>query len=215
MRRLFLLAISSAILLAACGPAKSFPGVPTAAQTQAAAASTAAATPAPTAAATEDTTPTETPTAATTGIAFAPTGGGFTVYMPAEPKLTTQTYQTAVGDAPASMWTYEVSNDLAYFVVQASYPKGSMTGHSPASVFDAALNGMVTSTTGASIAAKGDTTLNGHAGKTFTIDTPDASLKGALYIVGDDLYMVYVGYTSTITDMSQVDGFIGTFKLTV
>jgi hypothetical protein len=215
VRRLFLIAICSAVLLAACGPSKSFPGAPTAAPTPAAT-GTAAATPAPTVAATEDATPTEAPTeAAATGIAFAPAGGGFTVYMPAEPKLTTQTYQTAVGDAPASMWTYEVSNDLAYFVVQATYPKGSMTGHSPASVFDAALNGMVTSTTGASVAAKGDTTLNGHAGKTFTIDTPQASLKGVLYIVGDDMYMVYAGYTSAITDMAPVDGFISSFKLTV
>lgn len=226
MRRLFLIALSSAILLSACGPSKSWPGTvhngPS--QAPATAIATLAATPVPTEAnpteaPTEEPTeapteePTEAPTAA--GITFSPPDGSFTVLLPDQPKLTTQTYKTAVGDAPASLWTYEVSNDLAFFVVQASYPKGSLTGASPSAVFDAALNGMVSTTTGAKIVTQGATTLGGHPGRTFVVDTPDATVKGALYIVNDDLYMIYAGYTSAITDMTDADAFLASFEFTI
>jgi hypothetical protein len=219
VRRLLLFVLSTAIVVAGCGQSKAWPSFPSKAPSQAPASATAtlAATPAPTEAAPTEAVPTKAaPTVAPSlsGSAFSPSGGGFTVLMPGEPKLTTQTYTTAVGDAPASLWTYEVSNDLAYFVVLAKYPKGSMTGVSASLIFDGALNGMVASTTGASIAAKADTTLGGHPGKTFVLNIPGASMKGALYIVGDNLYMVYAAYT-TAADMTQVDAFLASFTFVI
>lgn len=219
MRRLLILVLSSAVLLSACGTAKSWPSLPTKVPSHGPAVATAteATTPEPTEATPTKATPTkagptEAPTSA--GNAFSPSGGGFTVMLPGEPKLTTQTYSTAVGDAPASLWTYEVSNDLAYFVVLAKYPKGSMTGVSPSLIFDGALNGMVGNTTGAKISAKADTTLGGHPGKTFALEMPTALMKGALYIVGDNLYMVYAAYTSP-ADMAQIDAFLTSFKFSI
>jgi hypothetical protein len=224
VRRLLVLVLSSAVLLAACGTAKSWPSLPPDGPSQAPSVATAteAATPEPTEVGPTEAPPTKAPptkappTAAPTvnGNAFSPSGGGFSVVMPGEPKLTTQTYSTAVGDAPASLWTYEVSNDLALFVVQATYPKGSMTGAAPSLIFDGALNGMVANTTGAKITAKADTTLGGHPGKTFVLEMPTAFMKGALYIVGDSLYMVYAAYTSE-SSMTQVDAFLASFTFSI
>lgn len=219
MRSLLVLVLSCAVLLSACGTAKSWPSLPAKGPSQAPAVATAtvAATPEPTEAGPTEATPTEaTPTEvpSSAGNAFSPSGGGFSVVMPGEPKLTTQTYSTAVGDAPASLWTYAVSNDLALFVVLAKYPKGSMTGAAPSLIFDGALNGMVSNTTGAKITAKADTTLGGHPGKTFVLEMPTAFMKGALYIVGDDLYMVYAAYTSA-ADMTQVDAFLASFTFSI
>jgi hypothetical protein len=36
-----------------------------------------------------------------------------------------------------------------------------------------------------------------------------------MYLVGDNLYMIYAAYTSNITDLTDVDTFIADFKLTV
>jgi hypothetical protein len=218
VRRLFLVVLSSAILLAACGSSKTWPGNGSGAPTQA---STTAAT-APSEATPTIATPTTQPSEATptdapadTGIVFTPSDGTFSVSLPGQPKLTTQTYKTAAGDAPANIWTYEVSNDLAYFVVEAAYPKGSMSGVASSSIFDGAINGMVNTTAGASIKATADTTRQGHAGRTFSISTPAADLKGALYIVGDDMYMVYAGYTSAISDLTVVDSFLDSFEFPI
>ncbi|HEX7613173.1 MAG TPA: hypothetical protein VF371_10410, partial [Candidatus Limnocylindrales bacterium] len=57
-------------------------------------------------------------------------------------------------------------------------------------------------------------TLNGHAGRKFTL-TGSAGAKGEMFVVGDNLYMVYAAYSDTITDLTDVDAFVGAFKLLV
>lgn len=229
MRRLLLVALSCAMLLAACGSSQSWSGLGTDAHggpSAPSAATTPASPEAPT-----DAAPTNAPSAATptkaaptkaapsqaagAGIDFTPADGSFTVHLPGQPALTTQTYKTAAGDAPTNLWTYQVSADLAYFVAEAAYPAGSMSGQASSAVFDAALNGMVTTTTGAKVTASGSTTRQGHSGRTFSITTPEANLKGLLFIVEDNLYMVYAGYTTAIKDMTPVDSFLASFEFPV
>lgn len=216
MRRLLLVLLSCTIVLSACGPSKSWPGGADKAPSQlpSAAATTLAPTETPTEAPTKK--PTKTPTAAPTaaGNAFSPPDGSFAVLMPGKPTLETSTMHTTLGDAPRSLWTYEVSNDLAYFVGEAKYPKGSLSALSTSSTLDAILNMLVSGAKG-TLSAKSDTTLGGHPGRTFTIDASEASLKGALYVVNDDLYMVFGGYTSAITDMTDIDAFLASFTFTI
>ncbi|MGA3057562.1 MAG: hypothetical protein ABSE70_05945 [Candidatus Limnocylindrales bacterium] len=135
--------------------------------------------------------------------------------MPGQPTLTTRTIHTAAGDAPASTWTYEVSNDLVYVVTQARFPTGSVKTVSAKSVFDTFVNGMLSGTTGATLSDSVDTTLGGHPGRTFTISTSAASLKGIAYINNDDLDVVYAGYTPSISDMTEVDAFLASFNFTI
>jgi len=223
MRRLFLVVLGSAILLSACGQGKGWPDSNSAASQAPSIASTQTPTKAPTEVPTEaptaapksQPTPTEAATqAATVWTTFAPTGAGFTSQFPGDPTLTEETYTTAVGDAPASLWTYEDGADLAYFVALAKYPKGSISKVSASSVFDGALAGMTGSSSGMSIASQGSVTLNGHAGRKFTL-TGSIESKGEMFVVGDNLYMVYAAYSDAITDLTDVDAFIGAFKLLV
>jgi hypothetical protein len=209
VRRLLLILLSSAIVLSACGPSKSWPGGSNKAPSQPP--STAATTLAPTE------TPTEAPTEASLPgwTAFSPSGSGFTVLMPGQPTLTTKTIQTAAGDAPASTWTYEVSNDLVYIVTHARFPTGSVASVPSATIFDTFVTGMLNSATGATLSDSVDTTLGGHPGRTFTIDTAAVSLKGIAYIINDDLDVVYAGYTSAISDMTEIDAFLASFNFTV
>lgn len=228
MRRLFLVVLGSAILLSACGQSKGWPDSSSAASQAASQAPSIAATQAPTQAPTEAATaaptatakPKSTPTAAATQassdwIVFAPAGAGFTSQLPGDPTLSQETYKTAAGDAPASLWTYEDGSDLAYFIALAKYPKGTLSSVSASAVFDGALAGMTGASSGMTLATKGNVTLNGHAGRSFTLTSSDATAKGEMFIVGDNLYVVYAAYTSAITDPSDVNAFIADFKLTV
>jgi hypothetical protein len=172
----------------------------------------------PTAAETSAPTLEPTPTAALGDagwLVFAPVGDGFTSKFPVKPTLTTQTYKTAAGDAPSSLWTDEESSDLAYFALFAQYPKGSMSGVGTSAVYDGAVSGMTGGTTGLTVDTQGSVTLNGHPGRKFVLTGSAASIKGQMYLVGDNLYMIYAAYTSNITDLTDVDTFIADFKLTV
>jgi hypothetical protein len=205
VRRLLLILLSSTIVLSACGPSKSWPGGSNQAPSQ------------PPSAVAPTEAPAETPTEATLPgwTAFSPSGGGFTVLMPGKPTLTTKTIHTAAGDAPASTWTYEASNDLVFIVTHARFPTGSVASVPSATIFDTFVTGMLNSATGATLSESVDTTLGGHPGRTFTIDTAAVSLKGIAYIINDDLDVVYAGYTPAISDMTEVDTFLASFKFTV
>jgi hypothetical protein len=211
--------LASALALSACAQGKGWPDsssaasqAPSIASTQAA---TEAATAAPTATPKSKPTPTEAATqAGSAWTTFAPDGAGFTSQFPGDPTLTEETFKTAAGDAPTSLWTYEDGSDLAYFIALAKYPKGSISKVSASSVFDGALAGMTGSSSGMSIGSQGSVTLNGHAGRKFTL-TGSVGSKGEMFLVGDNLYMVYAAYSTAVTDLTDVNAFIGAFKLIV
>ena len=64
------------------------------------------------------------------------------------------------------------------------------------------------------MAGQTDMTLGGHLGRTFLLTSQLGSLKGGVWIVGDDMYMVYVSFTSSV-DPGLIDTFLSDFQLTV
>jgi hypothetical protein len=120
-----------------------------------------------------------------------------------------------VGSAPGSLWTYGVSNDLAFFLVQATFAKGAISGKAPSPLLDAEVARLVSNTAGSTLTAKADTTLNGHPGKTFAVDQPSLSITGAIFVVNDDILIVYVGYTTANNDTADIDTFLGSYAITV
>ena len=201
MRRLLLIVLGSAILLSAC----------------ASAAQTAAPTPTPTP--TPTTTPAATPTSSPTlapadagWIVLAPPGGGFTAKFPGTPKLTTTTTTTKEGPTPTSEWEYLASKDLDYNVAMWKYPAGSTTGMAASAIYDSAITGM-DSTNHLTLSTQSDITLNGHAGRAFTLGGASYTLKGELVLVGDNLCMVYASYAPTV-DTAGVTAFLADFQLT-
>ena len=190
MRRFLLLVLGSAILISACGSSK----VATA------------------------------PAASTTPIAssavdgdwttFGPAGAGFSTKYPAAPTLTTSTTATAVGDAPTSVWTDKEGGNLIYAVLVANYPAGSLPAAKVSQVYDGAVNGMTGGTAGLTLSSQGNTTLNGHLGRSYLLTSAVGSLQGVVFIVGDTMYMAYVAYTSSL-DPALIATFLADFQLTV
>jgi hypothetical protein len=234
VRRLILVLLASALALSACAQGKGWPDSSSAvsqAPSIAATASptagltagpTAGPTSSPTARPTAKATPTKAPTpAATAGIdaewvTVAPSGAGFTSKWPGTPTKKTSTSASSAGNVVSTLWTYEDGIDLAYFAAVVAYPKGSMTGRSVTTVYDAAVNSMTTSTgTTMTISDQRSLTVNGHAGRGFTLTSSAYSIQGAMVLVGDSLYMPYVTYFPAVTDMSSPEVFFNDFNLTV
>ena len=218
MRRLLLVLFGSAVLLSACGSSNATPAPATA-------------TPAVVATPVTAPTPTDAPTVVETAtpvvlvapsnagvdgdwVTLAPAAAGFTAKFPVMPTLTTQTATTAVGDALASLWTYEQGGNLAYYVQVTNYPKGSLAAANASTMYDAAIQSMTGGTSQLTLAGETDLTLGGHAGRLFLLTSALGSLKGGVWIAGDVMYMVYVSFTSSV-DPGLIDTFLSDFQLTV
>lgn len=201
MRRLLLVVLGSAILFSACAPAS---------QTAAPALTP---TSTPTVASTATSTPPPIVAPADAGwIVLAPPGSGFTSRYPGQPKLTKTTTTTKEGLTPTSVWEYLASTDLDYNVAMWEYPSGSTAGMAASAIYDSAIASM-DSTNGLTLSTQGDITLNGHAGRAFTLSGASYALQGELVLVGDNLYMVYASYAPAV-DTAGVTAFLSDFQLT-
>lgn len=202
MRRVLLLALSSALFLSACGSATTSKA-PAAASDGVGSSAEIVATPTP------PTNPSIAPSANTMDgewVTFAPAGAAFASKMPAAPSLTNSTTKTAAGNATTSLWTDEQGGNLSYYIQASAYPAGSL---SPA-VYDDVISALSASS-GLAISTKTDVTVTGHAGKLFLLASALGSIKGEVFIVGDTVYMAYVAFTSSV-DMGAVDAFFIDFK---
>jgi hypothetical protein len=99
--------------------------------------------------------------------------------------------------------------------VQAKFPKGAISGKAPSPLLDAEVARLVSNMAGSTLTAKADTTLHGHPGKTFSVDAPELSITGAIFVVNDDILIVYVGYTAANDDTADIDTFLGSYKITI
>lgn len=203
MRRLFIVALGSALFLSGCGTSTASPNAGSPSPTEGASAAGSQ----PTA---------ETSPAAIPGwIIFAPAGQGFSAAYPGQPTLQTQTIQTTAGPVPTSVWYYEESEDLSYYVALAKYPEGSLSSGSLSDVYDKAVTDMSHISLGMTVSGQGDVTVNGHAGRTFTVANSVVMVKGELIAVGDNLYKVYVLCPPAASGSPNVSAFLAAFKLTV
>ena len=221
MRRLILVLLASALALSACAQGKGWPDSSSAVSQAPSIAATASPTAGPTESPTAGPTAKATTPTATGGIdadwvAVTPSDAGFTSKWPGDPTKKTSTSASSAGNVVTTLWTYEDGVDLAYFVGVVTYPKGSMSGRSATTVYDAAVNNMTTSTgTTMTISDQGSVTVNGHAGRGFTLTSSTYSIQGAMVLVGDSLYMPYVTYSPAVTDLSSPEVFFNDFNLTI
>lgn len=122
-----------------------------------------------------------------------------------------------MGTAQATAWSYQPSEDLAYVVSVSNYPPGSLDKYKIVGVYDAILD-RLTQLTGEvtfTLSEQANYTLNGHLGRSFTLTSQLVAMKGAMFVVGDNVYEVWVGYAVSITDLTEIDTFIADFQPTV
>jgi len=217
VRRLILVLLASALALSACAQGKGWPDSSSAVSRAPSIAATASPTAGPTESPTaKATTPAATGSIDADWVTVTPSGVGFTSKWPGDPTKKSSTSASSAGDVVTTIWTYEDSVDLAYFVGVVTYPKGAMSGKAVTTVYDAAVNSMTTSTgTTMTISSQGSLTVNGHAGRGFTLTSSTYSIQGAMVIIGDTLYTAYIAYTPAVTDLSAPEVFFNDFNLTI
>jgi hypothetical protein len=88
-----------------------------------------------------------------------------------------------------------------------------MTGVALTLIYNGAVNGMTGGSANLTIASQTDTSISGQPGQIFELTGTTASVKGEIVIVGDNLFVVYVAYTSKITDFAPIDAFFTDFQL--
>jgi hypothetical protein len=203
VRRLFIVALGSALFMSGCGTSTASPNAGSTNPTEGASAAGSQ----PTAEAS--------PAAIPGWITFAPADQGFSAAYPGQPSLQTQTIQTTAGPVPTSVWYYEESEDLSYYVAVAKYPEGSLSSGSLSDVYDTAVTDMSHISLGMTVSGQGDVTVSGHAGRTFTVANSVVMVKGELIAVGDNLYKVYVLCLPAASESPNVSAFLAAFKLTV
>ena len=99
--------------------------------------------------------------------------------------------------------------------MQAKFATGAISGKAPSPLLDAEVAKLVANTAGSTLTSKADTTLNGHPGKTFSVEQPQLLITGAIFVVNDDILIVYVGYTTANDDTADIDTFLSSYQITI
>ena len=147
---------------------------------------------------------------------FSSDAGKFTVSMPATPKETSQSVDTAAGKIDLHLFTAQVGTS-AYLVSYSDYPADMMSQADPAKVLDGAMNGAVTNVSGTILSSQ-DVTLDGNPGKDFTADGKitkpgDGSVRGRIYLVKNRLYQIIIVGLKDQIPAADADKYMQSFKL--
>ncbi|MCL5275564.1 MAG: hypothetical protein M1434_12605 [Chloroflexi bacterium] len=147
---------------------------------------------------------------------FSSDKGKFTVTMPATPKESSQSVDTAAGKIDLYLYTAQVGTS-AYLVSFSDYPADMMSQADPAKVLDGAMNGAVTNISGTILSSQ-DITLSGNPGKDFSaegkIKNPgDGSVRGRIYLVKNRLYQIIVVGMKDQIPTADADKYLQSFKL--
>jgi hypothetical protein len=148
-------------------------------------------------------------------VALAPDGEGFSVLMPGKATASTISAKSPGGDVPTTTWS-ATSAVGSFDVAHARFPKGSLSVGSPAAVLDAGMKAIAANVLPRStISNVADVTVGGHAGRTFTFSDSKTASVCEFFVVGDDIYTLFVGSEPGKMDAAVVRGFFASFQLTV
>jgi hypothetical protein len=148
-----------------------------------------------------------------TWIVIAPDGKGFSVKMPGNPAASDAKVKTPAGDLTITTWTYAPKSGAAMAVSTSKFAPGALGTTTAKSVYDTAL-GMFAQQSGGKLASQKDVTVGGKPARSFVITSASFELQGVLVLVGETMYMAYVGNDPDKVDQAIVDAFIASFALT-
>ncbi len=140
--------------------------------------------------------------------------GRFSVMFPGDPKTTTQTVPTAVGDITLTMYTASTS-DGAYFVGYADYPADAVASSDPQNMLDGARDGALKNVNGTLISEE-KITLDGNPGRSLQFKSSDGKnvAYGHIYLIDNRLYQILVVSAPGKLTQDQIDAFLNSFSLT-
>jgi hypothetical protein len=144
---------------------------------------------------------------------FAPSGQGFSIAMPGTPTATSQTVKTPGGNMTMTTWTYTDPSGVEFAVSRSSFAKGALGKTSAKTVYDTAAP-MVAQQSGGKLSSQSDVAISGHPGRKLEISTATANMSGVMVLVGDDLYMPYVGAPTGKAPQTAIDAYLASLKTT-
>ena len=117
--------------------------------------------------------------------------GGFAVKIPGDPKLKSQNIDSKGGPTVLYTFTVEESDGKSFYLVGYSdYP----TKLDEATSLEGVISSQVASMKG-TITSDEKITLNGHPGRSVTIEDAENVFYSSVYIAGNRLYQVMYGMT--------------------
>ncbi|MDW8365330.1 MAG: hypothetical protein RMK49_05760 [Abditibacteriales bacterium] len=147
---------------------------------------------------------------------FRSPAGRFSVRLPGAPKEDKQAIDTAAGKIDMFLFTYEVSNDVAYLIIYSDYPEDLIVNADKTKMLDGARDGAVKNVKG-TLRSEKNISLSGWLGREIVIDTPDdpaSTIKSRMYLVKNRLYQVMAVMPKGKETSKDVDKFLDSFKLT-
>lgn len=143
--------------------------------------------------------------------------GGFRILMRADPLVERREVETPIGKITGHWYSTEQRNSV-FGVGYADYPVQFVSNAPPRELFTLARESWLKRIDGK---LQGDGTeirLDGHPGMEFIasgkFNGRDAYLRGRLYLVGNRLFQVVVFGDKATLPLSDINQFMGSFKLT-
>ena len=142
--------------------------------------------------------------------------GGFRILMQGDPRVANNVLDTPLGKINASWYSIE-ANDSAFGVGYADYPE-AVTRGTPRELFTVVRESWVKRISGTLQGDGTDIKLdNQYPGMEFIalgkLNNRDAYVRGRFYLVGNRLYQVVVFGTKSAMPISDINQFLGSFKL--
>jgi hypothetical protein len=144
----------------------------------------------------------------------APEGAGFTTRMPGPPLTRTQQIDVSKSKGTATLYVYEASPDLGYFVIAAKYPPGSLRSVTQTAIYTGVLKGIAGVYSDLKVTEEGQVLGGAGYGRSFTIAGDGGYLRGYLVLKGDMLYVVYAAFGDSTAGLLDVDVFLADFSTT-
>jgi hypothetical protein len=139
---------------------------------------------------------------------FRSEAGRFSVMLPGKPMEQKLTAATPGGMVDIYLFTARGEKTL-YRVSYLDYPGDSVKQQGAAAVLDSNRDSFVTTVKGRLVSDK-KTTLDGHPGRDFTVETDKAKFRMREFLVGSRLYQALTGGPSL--DTPEIQRFQDSFK---
>ncbi|MCY1082195.1 hypothetical protein [Archangium lansingense] len=136
---------------------------------------------------------------------------GFTVMFPGAPEPQRGEVAIPGGKVKTAAWTANHPSGVLYSISTADYPEKVVASNPAAAFLNEGKNGLVNQLKG-TVKAEEDITLQGYAGKAFTVSSDAGEVRARNFLVGPRLYTLLVLYNPSI-GAPEADQFLTSLAL--
>jgi hypothetical protein len=136
---------------------------------------------------------------------------GFTVMFPGSPEPQRGEVAIPGGKVKTAAWTVNHPSGVLYSISTADYPEKIVAANPAAAFLNEGKNGLVNQLKG-TVKAEEEITLQGYAGKSFTVSSDSGEVRARNFLVGPRLYTLLVLYNPSI-GAPEADQFLTSLAL--